>query len=298
LIEPVKGLEDAACDLSKDSHLVGASASKEEMFLPCGLKCWSPSVGPSAVPNGNGLRKTMAKKYPPRRKVSAIRDFPPLCGRNAPCLSKEEESVKVVASPKNKSLGQEKSDMGDWPLEETEKTDLKGMGEDFQNTGVQKSKFQGNVSVVTGDEVRADSDGRATKKMRKQDGFERSSEVEKVDQEPVLYRHGKGAYKPYPTDFDGRATKNIRKQDGFGRSSEMKVDQEPVLDSHGKGAYKPYPTDSDGRATKKMRKQDGFGRSSDMKVDQEPVLDRHGKEDARGSPRSVLLAFSPVLCKT
>ena len=41
LSEPVNGLEDAACDLSKDSHLVGASASKEEMFLPCGLKCWS-----------------------------------------------------------------------------------------------------------------------------------------------------------------------------------------------------------------------------------------------------------------
>ena len=110
------------------------------------------------------------------------------------------------------------------------------MGEDFQNTGVQKSKFQGNVSVVTGDKVRADSDGRATKKMRKQDGFERSSEIEKVDQEPVLYGHGKGAYKPYPTDFDGRATKKMRKQDGFGRSSEMKVDQEPVLDRHGKGA--------------------------------------------------------------
>jgi euchromatic histone-lysine N-methyltransferase len=167
LSEPVKGLEDAACYLSKDLHLVGASASKEEMFLPSGSKCWSPSVGPSAVPNGNGLRKTMAKKYPPRRRVSAIRDFPPLCGRNAPNLSKVE-SVKVLASPKNRSLGQEKSDMGDRPLEETEKTDLKRMREDVQNTvDAQKSKFQGIVSVINGDKVRAESDGHATKKIRK-----------------------------------------------------------------------------------------------------------------------------------
>jgi hypothetical protein len=101
-------------DLSKDLHLVGAYASKEEMFLPSVSKCWSPSCCPSAVPNGNGLRKTMAKKYPPRREVSAIRDFLPLCGKNAPHLSKVE-SVKVLASPKNKSLGQDNSDMGDKP---------------------------------------------------------------------------------------------------------------------------------------------------------------------------------------
>jgi euchromatic histone-lysine N-methyltransferase len=212
LSDPVKVLEDAAFDSSKDLHVVSASASKEEMFLPSGSKCWSPSGGPGAVPNGNGLRKTMAKKYPPRRKVSAIRDFPPLCGRNTPHLSKVE-SVKVLASPKNKSLGQEKSDVGGRPLEETEKTDLKRMGEDVQNTDAPKSKFQRNVSVIIGDRVGAESDGRAKKKIRKQDGYERSSEM-KVDQEPVLdrvvvlglmaapncpWRHGKGAYKAHPT---------------------------------------------------------------------------------------------------
>jgi hypothetical protein len=129
-------------DLSKDLHLVGAYASKEEMFLPSVSKCWSPSCCPSAVPNGNGLRKTMAKKYPPRREVSAIRDFLPLCGKNAPHLSKVE-SVKVLASPKNKSLGQDNSDMGDRPFEEIEKTDLKRMGEDVQNTECGRENFRG-----------------------------------------------------------------------------------------------------------------------------------------------------------
>ncbi|KAE8077189.1 hypothetical protein FH972_015777 [Carpinus fangiana] len=280
LSEPIKGLEDAARDLSKDLHLVGASASKEEMFLPSGSKCWSPSVGPSAVPNGNGLRKTTDKKYPPRRRVSAIRDLPPLCGRNAPCLSKEQ-SVKVHVSPKNKSLGQEKPDMGDRPLEETEKTDLKRMREDVQNTVVRKSKFQGNVSVVIGDKVEADSDGRATKKMRKQDGFERSSEM-KVDQKPVLDRHGKGAYKPYP----------------FGRSSEMKVDQEPVLDRHGKGAYKPYPT---GITRNNANKGRGPGRQR-FGVNFPPIgMSRSGQthhSDAitRNKVREILRLF-PAVCR-
>jgi euchromatic histone-lysine N-methyltransferase len=240
LSEPVKGLEDTACDLSKDLHLVGASASKKEMFLPSGSKCWSPSGGP----NDNGLRKTMAKKYPPRRKVSAIRDFPPLFGRNAPHLSKVE-SVKVLASLKNKSLGQDNSDMGDKPpFEETEKTDLKRMGEDVQNTDAQKRKFQGNVSVKIGDRVGAESDGRATKKIRKQNGYERSFEM-KVDQEPVLdrvvvlglmaapncpWRNGKGAYKPYPTGIanEGKGKKYSFLQPGKHKSAVRTKDEAKV----------------------------------------------------------------------
>ena len=84
LSEPVKDLEDAAFDLSK-IHVVGASASKEEIVSPSSLK----SCSPSDVSTGSGLQKTMAKTFASPRTVSAIRDFPPLCGRNAPRLSKE-----------------------------------------------------------------------------------------------------------------------------------------------------------------------------------------------------------------
>ncbi|MED6158554.1 Histone-lysine N-methyltransferase, H3 lysine-9 specific suvh5 [Stylosanthes scabra] len=36
------------------------------------------------------MENMVTRRYFPRRKVSAIRDFPPLCGRNAPCLNMDE----------------------------------------------------------------------------------------------------------------------------------------------------------------------------------------------------------------
>ena len=142
LSEPVKDLEDAAFDLSK-IHVVGASASKEEIVSPSSLK----SCSPSDVSTGSGLQKTMAKTFASRRTVSAIRDFPPLCGRNAPRLSKEE-SLEVRASMKNKSLCQDESDIADRPLEEMRKANVKQMGEDVQDGDAQKSDLWGNVDSL------------------------------------------------------------------------------------------------------------------------------------------------------
>ncbi|XP_065856894.1 histone-lysine N-methyltransferase, H3 lysine-9 specific SUVH6-like [Euphorbia lathyris] len=44
-------------------------------------------------------------KYPPRRKISAVRDFPPFCGRNAAPLI--HENADVLASTDGESWGQE-----------------------------------------------------------------------------------------------------------------------------------------------------------------------------------------------
>lgn len=197
--EHAKGLEDIAIDLSKDLCLVYASSLKEKMILPSSFKSSSPSDVPSVVPKGNGLQKIVAKQYPPRRKVSAIRQFPPLCGRNMPHLCKED-NLKVLASPKRKSLGQGKSDIGESPFEDTNEADVKQMGEDVQNEDAQKSILQGSFSTAARDKVGAEPDQRGKK--------ERESMEPVVDTVVVLglmaapncpWRMGKGANKPYPT---------------------------------------------------------------------------------------------------
>ncbi|MCI55594.1 Histone-lysine N-methyltransferase H3 lysine-9 specific SUVH6-like, partial [Trifolium medium] len=41
--------------------------------------------------SGACMEEAVTKRYPPRRKVAAaIRDFPHLCGRNAPLLTTDE----------------------------------------------------------------------------------------------------------------------------------------------------------------------------------------------------------------
>ncbi|KAM4128182.1 hypothetical protein ACJW30_02G147400 [Castanea mollissima] len=160
LSEPVKDLEDAAFDWSK-IHVVGASASK----------------------------KTTAKTFASRRTVSAIRDFPPWCGRNAPRHCKEE-SLEVLASLKNKSLCQDESDIADRPLEEMRKANVKQMGEDVQDGVAQKSDLWGNVASLRNKnlcQVKSDMYDRPVKETRKvdlrrmvedvQDGNKQNSEL-------------------------------------------------------------------------------------------------------------------------
>ncbi|XAR70526.1 Histone-lysine N-methyltransferase [Bertholletia excelsa] len=46
--------------------------------------------------NANCVKEIVQKNRYRRRKVSATRDFPPFCGRNTPCLSKEELLCAVL----------------------------------------------------------------------------------------------------------------------------------------------------------------------------------------------------------
>ncbi|PQM40800.1 uncharacterized protein Pyn_12253 [Prunus yedoensis var. nudiflora] len=111
----------------------------------------SPPDGSISVSIGNGLEKTAAKKCPSRRLVSAVRDFPPLCGRNA-C-----------------KFGQVKSCMGDEPSQSnTAKTSVKQIREDFQEE-FHKNKLGGNVSEVIRDKVQPKCKGHAVQEMERQD---------------------------------------------------------------------------------------------------------------------------------
>ncbi|KAI7981386.1 Histone-lysine N-methyltransferase, H3 lysine-9 specific SUVH5 [Camellia lanceoleosa] len=58
-----------------------------------GAKVWSPPQWP--ISDANISKETALKNNYPRRRVSATRDFPPFCGRNALCPT-EEERLRIV----------------------------------------------------------------------------------------------------------------------------------------------------------------------------------------------------------
>ncbi|OWM88330.1 histone-lysine N-methyltransferase, H3 lysine-9 specific SUVH6-like [Punica granatum] len=124
----------------------------------------------------NFLKKTKTHRYPPRRRVSAVRDFPPLCGRNAPVLGKEEYARKTEASSlKGKDYGEEK------PLENGEvksnwETDAKKKKEIFQNRDSRTGEV-GTESGVDGDEIQVEPGPLAMVSWRKDDELEGSPGV-------------------------------------------------------------------------------------------------------------------------
>ncbi|PON64625.1 histone H3-K9 methyltransferase [Parasponia andersonii] len=148
------GLKNGTPDLAKDLHQVGVATPKEELG-PVRLddNFPLPPNGPSSVSNGNGLKKIVARKYPPRRRVSAIRDFPPFCGMNAPSLSKKEP-LEVLAPLENINSGQEKSvpGMNDRELAETVKQTVGTVG-DAQDGDLFSSELEMKGSEVNRDTV-------------------------------------------------------------------------------------------------------------------------------------------------
>ncbi|KAK2372360.1 histone-lysine N-methyltransferase, H3 lysine-9 specific SUVH1 [Trifolium repens] len=94
----------------------------------------------------DGMEESVPKRYPSRARVAAIRDFPRLCGRNAPLLT-NDECVKELSSLNKRRVGQ---------------TDVKEVDSN-------KRKLA-NI-------VQADSEGTATQRVKKMDVGEPSSEM-------------------------------------------------------------------------------------------------------------------------
>ncbi|CAJ2645891.1 histone-lysine N-methyltransferase H3 lysine-9 specific SUVH6-like protein [Trifolium pratense] len=93
------------------------------------------------------MEEAVTKRYPPRRKVAAaIRDFPHLCGRNAPLLTTDER-LRELSSLNKKRVGQ---------------TDIKEVDNN-------KRKLA-NI-------IQADSEGNATQRVKKMDVVDSSSEM-------------------------------------------------------------------------------------------------------------------------
>ncbi|XP_008238500.1 PREDICTED: uncharacterized protein LOC103337125 [Prunus mume] len=151
-VESLTALQNEVSDGLKNPYQLGVAAPKEEMVADLSDRNFcSPPDGSISVSIGNGLENTAAKKCPSRRLVSAIRDFPPLCGRNA-C-----------------KFGQVNSCMGDEPSQSnTAKTSVKQIREDFQEE-FHKNELGGYVSEVIRDKVQPKCKGHAVQEMERQD---------------------------------------------------------------------------------------------------------------------------------
>ncbi|XP_054775851.1 histone-lysine N-methyltransferase, H3 lysine-9 specific SUVH6-like [Prosopis cineraria] len=97
--------EGVKCDsskTSKDLHKNGPSSLVGEVVL-LNSKFLSPNV--SLADSIDCLGKSVTRRHFPQRKVSATRDFPPLCGRNAPRLGKDG-CLEEISSQDKKIKGQ------------------------------------------------------------------------------------------------------------------------------------------------------------------------------------------------
>ncbi|KAJ7944677.1 histone-lysine N-methyltransferase, H3 lysine-9 specific SUVH6-like [Quillaja saponaria] len=185
LTRTAKVAEQETSDMSKDLHEVGTSSSK--VVLPSGSKFRTPPDFTS-VCSCNGMEKAVAERYPPRRRISAIRDFPLLCGRNTPRISKDE-CLLVLSHLKSRSLGQQNPVADDKPSREITEADLKEKGKDADDGGALEGVLGENISRLTmlEETFRVNSEGKATEEVKKQDVFGLSSEM-KSAQEEVLRR--------------------------------------------------------------------------------------------------------------
>ncbi|XP_062073874.1 uncharacterized protein LOC133778068 [Humulus lupulus] len=147
------GLKNGTSDLAKGLHLVDVATSKEEMgpiLLDDHLTL--QMNGSSSVSNVNGFEKILSRNYPPRRRVSAIRDFPKFCGINASPHSKEKP-LEELASLENKN-SQEKSgfETNEKVLSETVKQTA-GTAGDAVDGDLFRSKLVSNDMKVTRDTI-------------------------------------------------------------------------------------------------------------------------------------------------
>lgn len=77
-----------------------SSPMVDGLITPGASKAWSPSQWP--ISDATILKETALKNKNNGRRVSADRDFPPFCGRNAPRATKEERMLVILG---NRNLG-------------------------------------------------------------------------------------------------------------------------------------------------------------------------------------------------
>ncbi|TKY70773.1 hypothetical protein E2542_SST07066 [Spatholobus suberectus] len=96
-----------------DSYMLKSSSPAGEVAVSGGSKPLSSNVNISG--SSACMVEPVTRRYLPQRKVSAVRDFPPLCGRNAPHLSKDV-CLEGISSLNNKKVGQQNLAVDDNPM--------------------------------------------------------------------------------------------------------------------------------------------------------------------------------------
>ncbi|RDX65859.1 Histone-lysine N-methyltransferase, H3 lysine-9 specific SUVH6, partial [Mucuna pruriens] len=110
----------------------------------------------------------VTRRYLPQRKVSAVRDFPPLCGRNAPRLSKDV-SLEGIFSLNNKKVVQQNLAVDGNPLKKVAAADVKEVKNNIEDEYGCKRK---RVDID-----QTESEMNAAERVKKLHALEPSSEM-------------------------------------------------------------------------------------------------------------------------
>ncbi|KAK7252705.1 hypothetical protein RIF29_36852 [Crotalaria pallida] len=153
----MEALENTANFVKCESLMPKSSSPVGEVASSGGSKslCNVNVCGSSAY-----IEKAIPQRYFPRRKISAVRDFPPLCGRNAPRLDKNEHLKEN--SLNNKRVGQQNLAVDDNSLKKLATADLKEEGNNVQGENTLKRKL---VDTVKADPERNDTKTAKTKDL-------------------------------------------------------------------------------------------------------------------------------------
>ncbi|XVF13478.1 hypothetical protein REPUB_Repub08aG0211200 [Reevesia pubescens] len=200
----------------------------------------------------SSLEKTLARNYRPRRGVTAVRDFPPFCGRNAPPLS-EEERMKWLTSLKNKGFNLEKFVNEEKPLEKSICADVKHVIEDVHDVNA----LEGCAPRLSAKGNRSEPEELDSEKMRKQARNDMKEDAENSIKSPC---------ETSPNEFDSKSKKVIETRDGYIRGLEENLIRDIVVYEEDKGFEKKL---SDSSAFEDQLLEEGHGSRevlSDMSI--------------------------------
>ncbi|XP_004300536.1 PREDICTED: histone-lysine N-methyltransferase, H3 lysine-9 specific SUVH6 [Fragaria vesca subsp. vesca] len=149
--DELTALDHEGSDLSLNPYLVRMATQDVQM-----VSVMSDQNSASISVSNSGQEKNAARRYPPRRHVSAVRDFPPFCRRNAALEAR--------------NFSEEQSDMGDKPSSSKMNTIMQqaGVG-DVREEEFHKNELGGNDYEVTGDGVQTERKGHDVEEMERKD---------------------------------------------------------------------------------------------------------------------------------
>ncbi|OMO73766.1 hypothetical protein COLO4_26875 [Corchorus olitorius] len=170
--------------------------SKEGVVPQSGLKLHSVE---------SSLEMALTRSYPPRRGVTAVRDFPPFCGRNAPALS-EEERMKWLTSLKNKGFNLESYFKEEKPPEKNISTDMKQLIKDCQDVNDPECGVEHAAPRLSAEEIQSKPEKPASEKLRTQGADEASSMNDmEEDKECMEERSIKSPCETFSNEFDSKS---------------------------------------------------------------------------------------------
>ncbi|KAL6979792.1 hypothetical protein U1Q18_021447 [Sarracenia purpurea var. burkii] len=320
----VKALDAIKSEGALETKTVLEISSTADGLVPVGgAKAWSPPLWPMS--DANSSKDPAVKNKYPSRRVSAIRDFPPFCGRNAPCPTEEERLRFVLGNKTSRAPDNARVQVGllrktvrateqESPAREAARTGFEELEGNVRNRNLPKRELKRSVP-----EPKTKSPKVAAQVKRVALGHN----VDRVIVQGLMaapncpWRQGKGAANTklvsmmMKSDMRGHDVTGPEKSKSVNREKVYEVDYstrkavKKKLLPYGKAPYKgkaPLVAKDEGDFAIKEQDEDSFAsqgkRSNDFEVTLPPFgpnSSSHG--DARNKVRETLRLFQAIFRK-